>query len=234
MILIAIVDDNRQDGQALEESIERYFEGRNAAHHIHRFASAVEFIRSPTAYNIVFMDIRMDDMNGLDAAYFLRIVNKDAKLIFVTRMVQMAIHGYEVGATDFLAKPAQQSAVDRALDRALAGLEVSSGSYFALKTADGIVSLPVCGIYYVEVYDHSLIYHTQQGDYRVRGRFGEVREKLNDRYLLPCGRSHLVNMRHVQSLHGDHLTVNGVKIHVAKSRRKRLEQVFLSCLGENG
>lgn len=232
MILIAIVDDDRQDGQALKECIERYFEGRNTAYLIQRFFSGVEFIRSRTAYDIVFMDIRIADMNGLDAAYFLRIINKDAKLIFVTHMVQMAIRGYEVGAMDFIAKPVARTAVERAMERALDSLKKYEGGCFALETMDGLVSLPVCGLYYVEVSDHNLVYHTQQGDYRVRGRFGEVREKLNDRFLVPCGRSHLVNMRHVQSVHSDHLMVNGVRIQVAKSRHKKIEQAFLSCVGE--
>ncbi len=227
MILIAIVDDDRQERQALENCIERYLDETDTAHLIHRFDGGVEFIRSRTVYDIVFMDIQLGDMDGLDAARFLRIVNKDAKLIFVTHMAQLAIRGYEVSAMDFILKPVDRLTIDRVMDRALSSVEKDKGSFFALKTPQGVFSLSSRSIYYVEVYDHDLVYHTEQGDYKVRGRLGEVKDMLEDRFFIQCSRSYLVNVRHVQSLHSDHLMVNGIKIQIAKSHHKELEEMFI-------
>lgn len=227
MILIAIVDGHQQERKTLEEFVAHSLNEKNIAHLIHKFDSGVEFIRSRTLYEIVFMDIQMADMDGLDAARFLRIVNKDAKLIFVTHLAQLAIRGYEVDAMDFLVKPIDRFTIERVLERALSCIEKDCGSYFLLKTPQSIISLPTRIIYYVEVYDHDLVYHTEQGDYRARGRLSDVREKFNGLFFVQCSRSHLVNMCHVQSLHNDHLMINGTKVQITKSHRKEIEQMFI-------
>ena len=230
MILIGIVDDNRQERQVLEEYVERCFIEKNTPYIIHRFDSGVEFIRSRASYDIVFMDIQMGDMDGLDAARFLRIVNSDVKLIFVTHMAQLAIRGYEVDAMDFLLKPVALSAIDRVIDKALSCIEKNKGDSFALKTPQGIINLFTRSIYYVEVYDHDLIYHTKQGDYQVHGRLRDAADKLDRRLFIRCNRSYLVNVCHVQSLHGDHLVVGGATLQITKSHRGEIEQLFTDYL----
>ena len=118
MLLIAIVDDDAKEVKTLAGYVERYFEEKGEAHIIHMYYDGVEFVRSRELYNIVFLDIRMGEMDGLDAAHFLRIVNKEAQLIFVTYMAQMAIRGYEVDAMDFVVKPIDQFSIYRVLDKA--------------------------------------------------------------------------------------------------------------------
>lgn len=233
MLLIAIVDDDAKEVQTLAGYVERYFEEKGEAHIIHMYYDGVEFVRSRELYNIVFLDIRMGEMDGLDAAHFLRIVNKEAQLIFVTYMAQMAIRGYEVDAMDFVIKPIDQFSIYRVLDKALKRINDCKGATFALKTPDGIVSISSNDIYFVEVYDHDLIYHTEQGDYKVRGRLGDVRKKLDEQHFIMCNRSYLVNMRHIKSVHSDYMVVNDVQVQISKSHRREIEQRFINYLGES-
>ena len=232
MILLAIVDSNQQDAQSLEKCVEHYLKKRDIGHLIHRYDGGVEFIRSRTNYDIVLTDIQLEDMDGLDAARFLRIVNRDAALIFVTHRAEMVICGYEVNAMDFILKPIDQPVIDYALERALRGIPKYRESFFALKTPDSIVSLSNYSIYYVEVYGHELVYHTQRGDYRVRGQLGEAREKLKDGYFIQCSRSHLVNVRHMQGLYSDYLMVIGTNVPITKVHHKEIKQAYLDYLGK--
>ena len=94
------------------------------------------------------------------------------------------------------------------------------------------MSISSNSIFYVEVYDHDLIYHTDQGDYKVRGQLSEVRKKLEDHHFIQCNRSYLVNMRHVKRLQSDYLEVNGVRIQISKSHQKEIEQRFINYLGK--
>ena len=86
MILIAIVDDDESEMRELKKCVEKYFADKDEACVIHLYSDGVEFVRSREQYNIVFFDIRMKEMDGLDAARFLRIINKEVQIIFVTHM----------------------------------------------------------------------------------------------------------------------------------------------------
>ncbi len=58
-------------------------------------------------YDIVFMDIELPGINGMEAAHRLREIDQQVILIFVTNMAQFAVKGYEVDALDYIIKPAQ-------------------------------------------------------------------------------------------------------------------------------
>lgn len=230
MILIAIASDDQQDGQALEKCVERCLVQKNAVYTIRRFSSGAELVRSRTVYDLVFLDAKLSDMDGLQAAHFLHIISKDTMLIFVTDMVQLAVQGYGVGAFDFVTPPADQAAVSRVMDRAWVKLEERKRDYLTIKTRDELIYLPVYSIYYVEVNDHRLVYHTARGDHRACERFRDARERLGSRSFVQCSRSFLVNLSHIQSLHSDYLMVNGVRIRVAKKHHKELRRIICDYL----
>ena len=141
MLRLAIVDDTPADSAALKELVADFFARNEQAYMLHVFDTPLDFIRSTESHDIVFMDIRMDKLDGIEVARIMRKINTDAVLIFVTHMAQLAIKGYEVDALDFIVKPADQFSINYVLTKALTRLENTSSTVFALKTSDGIVSL---------------------------------------------------------------------------------------------
>lgn len=233
MLLLAIVDDDPNDSSALSALVAEYFKKNNRAYMFRVFNTSMDFIRSTENYDIVFMDIRMDQLDGLEVARIMRKINTSSALIFVTHMAQLAIKGYEVDALDFIVKPADQFSINYVLDKAINRLESTSSTLIAIKTSDGIVSLSSNDITYVEVFDHNLVYHTTKGVYDVRGRLSDVLKKLDSKRFIMCNRSFVVNLRYVQSACNDYLTIDGTKISVSKSHRKEIMQHFSNFLGEN-
>lgn len=233
MLLLAIVDDDPKDSAALSALVAEYFR-QNGKHYMFRiFNTSMDFIRSTENYDIVFMDIRMDKMDGLEVARIMRKINTNSVLIFVTYMAQLAIKGYEVDALDFIVKPADQFSINYVLDKAITRLENTSSTMLAIKTSDSIISLSSNDITYVEVFDHNLVYHTTKGNYDVRGRLSDVIKKLDPRHFIMCNRSFVVNLRYVSSVCSDSLTVEGTKISISKAHRKEIMQHFSNFLGEN-
>lgn len=233
MLLLAIVDDDPKDSAALSALVASYFQ-QNGRHYMFRvFNAPLDFIRSTESYDIVFMDIRMDKLDGLEVARIMRKINTNSVLIFVTHMAQLAIKGYEVDALDFIVKPADQFSINYVLDKAIARLENTQSTMLAVKTADSIVSLSSNDIMYVEVFDHNLVYHTVKGNYDVRGRLSDVVKKLDPKRFIVCNRSFVVNLRYVSSVCNDHLVIDGTEISVSKTHRKEIMQHFSNFLGES-
>lgn len=233
MLRIAIVDDSPADSAALRELVANFFLKNEQAHMIRIFDMPLDFIRSTDAHDIVFMDIRMDKLDGLEVARIMRKIDVESVLIFVTHMAQLAIKGYEVDALDFIVKPADQFSINYVLTKALTRLENTSGTMFALKTSDGIISLSSNDITCVEVFDHNLAYHTTKGVYEVRGRLSDVVKKLDPKRFVICNRSFVVNLRYVSSVCSEYLVVDGKKIFISKSHSKEIMKHFSNFLGEN-
>ena len=233
MLIVAVVDDDPRDSSLLKGHIESYFEKQQVTAVVKVFRDGLDFIRSTDAFDIVFLDIQMEKLDGLEAARIFRKINKDSILIFVTNMAQFAIKGYEVEALDFIIKPATMSSIVYVLDKAMKRIDGSSNALFSLKTPEGTVSLSTNDIKYVEVFDHNLVYHTNRGDYTIRGRLSDVVSKLDPERFVLCNRSFIVNLRHVSNIAADYLTIEGTRIPVSKSHRKELMKRFSSFLGDS-
>ena len=233
MLLIAIVDDNPKDAAQLKECVEAYCRKNSLAALVHTYRDGLDFIRGAETHDIIFLDIQMGKLDGLETARLLRKINQESILIFVTNMAQFAIKGYEVDALDFIIKPASLASIVYVMDKAMKRLDGNTRAMFSLKTADGAVSLSANDIAYVEVFDHNLVYHTTRGEYTVRGRLSDVSEKLDQEKFVMCNRSFIVNLRHVSNVTADYLLIGDTRISVSKSHRKELMKRFSSFLGDS-
>ena len=233
MLLVAVVDDDAKDAAHLKACVEEYCRVNNHAAMIHVFSDGLDLIRSTETHDIVFLDIQMSKLDGLETARFIRKIDRESILIFVTNMAQFAIKGYEVDALDFILKPASMASITFVLDKAMRRLDGSTRSLFSLKTSEGTISLSANDITYVEVFDHNLVYHTTRGDYTVRGRLSDVSEKLSPDRFVMCNRSFIVNLRHVSNVTSGYLLIGDTRISVSKSHRKELMRRFSSFLGDS-
>ena len=105
MLQVAIVEDSEDAAKLLRDYLTRYESTVDERFHITCFSNAVAFLEPYRGYDLVFMDIEMPHMNGMEGALWLRTVDTQAKLIFVTNMAQFAARGYEAEALDFMVKP---------------------------------------------------------------------------------------------------------------------------------
>ena len=226
MLLVSIIDPSKEDVTHLSALIERYFRRSGTAYVQRVYQSGMEFVRSAENSDIVFLETNLEKLDGLETARIIRKLGNEAQLIFIARGAEMAIHGYSVDALDYLLKPVEPAAVERALDKAVHRLSSRSCAYLALKLPNGTASISTNDITYVEVFDHNLVYHTTGGDYTVRGRLGDVYEQLDHDYFLACNRSFIVNLRYVTEICTDHVILNGTKISVSKSHRKEIQSRF--------
>lgn len=229
---IAIVDDSRQDAELVEKCLCRFNEETGNTAEIRHYSDAEQFLRSRSfGFDLVIMDIDMPGMNGVDAARLLRKSDPDAVLMFVTNMPQYALAGYEVEAVDYIIKPVAYQDFALKLRKALRYIHRNRDEKVALQTAEGVVRIPVREITYVESILHYLIYHTLDRDYRVRQTMGDAENGLREFHFARCGKSFLVNLRHVQAVEKDDVIVHSARLKISRGKRKEFLDRFAQFLG---
>lgn len=212
MYNIAVIDDEAEAVKTLENFIDRYCGRRGLEYTVGRFNDPIKFLASfKPVYDIIFLDIDMPDMNGMDVARNLRKMDGEVALVFVTNMAQYAIRGYEVDADDFVVKPVKYGNLEIKLDRIIKKHDKKEEPHVTVYD-DGVVKyVPVGDVRYVEVIKHSIIYHMTDGDYEKRGALKNEERLFAENGFAQCNKSCLVNLRYV-------LGINGYSLHVAKHK----------------
>ena len=176
--------------------------------------------------DIILLDIEMPGLNGMEAAEQLRSRDEDVVLMFVTNMAQYAIRGYEVGALDFVLKPINYYTFSVRFERAIHRAQKREGSQVLLNLPDAVRRVDTRDIYYVEVQNRQLHYHTPGGEYVVRGTMQQAEQQLGPYHFVKCSHWYLVNLRHVTEVKRDTVMVAGQELEISR----RNYTAFLTAL----
>ena len=233
MCTIAIVDDEKEEIEKLSELIRRYFAENGGDCSISAFYDGEAFIKNYNhAYDIIFLDIDMKQMNGLKTAKMIRKTDEKTAIIFVTKMARYAINGYEVNALDFIVKPVDYFSFSLKMKKAMNYISSNRDKKILLRNGESDVLLSSSDILYVEVLNHYLIYHTKKGVYKIWGALYEVAEKLGDAGFALCNRCYLVNLSYVSSVIKNVVTIGDQELTISRYKKKEFLEKLASFLGE--
>lgn len=235
MMRIALVDDTPSDKKLLYKHLCRYAAENELEFDITEFSSGLEFLEKyGGGFDIIFMDIDMPHLNGIEAAKRLRQADPMVVLVFVTNMEQYAICGYEVNAIDYLLKPVSWLTFRNKLEKAVRAVPSHAEDSLILPCEDGFVKVPVSGIQYLEKEKNYILYHTAQGEFRDRGSMTEMTARLGPSHFSRCTSGCLVNLKYVTRVGKDSIWLGETCLPLARSQRKSFTSEFLSYLGGNG
>lgn len=235
MYAIAIVDDDREDIAAFKELVGRYFKENGGEYTLAEFSDGSEIIAeySPR-YDIVFLDIDMEKLNGIATAKKIRKSDENTVIIFVTRMAKYAIKGYEVSALDFIVKPVEYYGFALKFRRALRYVDSNRKNIISLKVGGSMVYVDECEIKYIETINHYLVYHTKRGEFKILGALKSATEQLSPENFAMCNRCYLVNMRYVESVEGNMLSLGDEKLIISRYKRKEFLKALAKFWGNRG
>ena len=234
MTRIAIIEDNADDLKQLEDCLRRYGQEQAVEFGIRSFSNPAGFLDSYRPdYDLIFMDIELPVMNGVDTARALRSVDPDVALVFITNMEQYAIRGYEVDAIDFVVKPINYYRFSSMLRKALRIIGRQAEKELVIQNAGNIARIRISRIFYIEIRDHLLLYHTEHGTVESWGKLSDLEAELGAHGFVRCSSAHLVNLRHVISVSGNTVNVAGETIPVSQRRRKAFYASLTGYLSEH-
>ena len=230
MLEIAIVEDRQEAVFNLENHIARLKMEKGIECHYTVFENGLFFIENyKPIYDVVFMDIEMPLMNGMEAATRLRQVDPYVPLVFITDLKQYALKGYEVEAMDFLVKPVNYISFATMMERVVRR-STKKEEQLSLSTAEGTFSVNINDIYYIEMLNHYVIYHTVTGEVRFFGSLSDEEKRLPQDRFTRCNSGFIVNLAQVKKVQDGEVYVGDTSLPISRNKKAAFMQSLLNFM----
>lgn len=237
MTKFIILEDEEEQANRLTGFLRDFAAEHNMpAFDIERYDRGVQLLdryRYRCDADVVFLDIRLPDLSGMEVARRIRQMDSRVVLLFVTSLSQYAIEGYSVGALDYILKPVAYPPFAAKLERALRLISYEGlGTPLVLKTKEGHIRLNASEVMYLEVNNHDIYIHTRDGAVLKQwGPLSKFEEQLGGDHFVRCNSCYLVNLKYVQGVIGDAAVVADQTLAVSKPRRKEFLQALAKYRG---
>ena len=231
MIRIAICDDEKHMSDQIGAFVSDFFRKKNREISLRMFSSGEELLSYNGQIDILFLDIQMKDMDGMETARRLRADKFRGFLVFITVLKEMVFQSFEVQAYDYLVKPVDDKQFEKTMDRLYASMQnASEDSLLVQKGYEGRI-IPKDEIVFCEIIDRKIYLNLASGevvDYYER--IENLETKLDNRFYR-CHRSYLINLKHLKGYkNGTACMDNGKEIPVSRLRSKEFSGVVLQYM----
>lgn len=233
MIRIAIVDDEKQIRKQIFAMISKYFIDNALECKVLPFSDGQELIDSGLKFDIIFMDIEMKNVNGIQAAQHIRKSDMNVPIVYITGYVDYWRRAYKVHAFDFISKPASQEQIDNVLNDFFSTVYKKNKAKISLTTDDGMLLVNLDEIRYFNIKEKKkvVLSNLTNNSIIVKENIGDIYERLNkDMFFMPH-RCCIVNFRYVKEVTKDRLIIMDNGDFLPLSQRKKQE--FMKLLSQN-
>jgi DNA-binding LytR/AlgR family response regulator len=247
MLSIAICDDDKSDAAKIEALIKDYMSLKQMPYQLKRFHSGEELLEAKEVFELLFLDIALGGINGIQVGKLIRETNHNAKIIYTTSYKQYCKQAVNrVHAFAYLVKPITKDKMDRQLDEILQCIVEEHEKEETVKfeileiTGDGelevrIKDFEVKDIYYFEYFNRKIKIKLEHEEYFFRDKMKDLADKMQIHNFEICHQCFLINLRHVKKIKGyDVFLNNNDKIPVSQKKsadfRKKLNAFIQSAI----
>lgn len=232
---IAIVDDSPRDLDALQTVLREYAAVNRLELSVAAFDNAESLVSHyrPFQYTVVFLDIYMKSMTGIDAAHRIRKTDGNTLLVFLTSSDEHMPEAFRLHAYDYIRKPVEAEQIFRVMDDILKRHTESDSQRLHFYSNKRDYSLPYGDIVTVMTNANYLEITDCEGvTYKTRMTFASVSDLLcRDKRFLKILRGVLVNMDYITGFDGNtcHLK-GGAGLPISVKAGKSIEQTWRNYL----
>jgi DNA-binding LytR/AlgR family response regulator len=232
MIRIAIVEDEENYCKQLMEFIKKYDLEQRMQSEVIIYKDGESIVREYHGqYQLIFMDIQMNGMNGMQAAKKIREKDKDVIFVFVTTTVAYAVQGYAVDAMGYILKPVSYVAFAQIMAKAINSIRKHDKHYLSFTSEQGMFRINLDSIYYIESMRHKVIIHTNEKDHYTPGTMKVLEEELSDKGFARCNNAYLVNLRYVDGILQNNVNIAGNMLSISRTKRKDFMNALTDYIG---
>jgi DNA-binding LytR/AlgR family response regulator len=231
LIRIAICDDEKHMADHIKEMVSDFFHKKNREISIRTFLSGEDLLSHDGQIDILFLDIQMKGMDGMETARKLRASKFQGFLIFITVLKEMVFQSFEVQAYDYLVKPLDEKQFEKSMERLYVSMQnVGEDSLLVQRGYEGRV-IREDEIVFCEVIDRKIYLNLASGevvDYYER--IENLETKLGSHFFR-CHRSYLINLKHLKGYKNGTACMDSSKeVPVSRLRSKEFSGVVLQYM----
>ena len=240
MFRIAICDDEKCFRETVKKYVENYLSKRDISFKIDTFSSGKDLIDlglDVVKYTMIFLDINMDEMDGIKTAQKIREYSSDIYIVFVTAYIDYSLEGYKVDAARYLLKNNinLEDSICECMDAILEKINhVVLKRTFKFNECEKNITLD--RIVYIESRLHKLEFHIMEESmkiYTMYGTLNELERELNKLGFLRIHQSFLVNLQHIKKIEGYNAVLSNFQnLTIPKARYRDVKNAFIAYIGE--
>lgn len=222
---IAIVDDEEIWRTKTEQKVFAYRFIDDIE--VEKYASGENFLKQRKKYDIVFLDVEMNRLDGFETASFYRKLFPNAVIIILTTHTELSRKGYMVNAFRYIDKANMGCEIEEALCSAEMLLK-RNRTIEVDEIGIGKISIVVSDIYYIETINRNVNIHTKEQDYLISTKISVLEKELEEFGFYRCHKSYIVNLDKIREFEKtDIMMKDGSAIMVSARKQFELKKKFL-------
>lgn len=235
MLSIAVCDDETLECCTLSNRIRAILDEQNISCIIRRFYNGQALLQEYEQFDILFLDILMQGLDGMETARLFRQNASDRILIFISASRDYVWEAYDVEAFHYLLKPVDDQKLKTVLQRAVQKTMAHSREYLLICRDRQQEKVFLDDICYFEIRGRMIDVHKTEGILTYYEQIQILEGRLQGRGFFRCHKSYLINLDHVSSYNRQEVLLeNGERIPIARRRYDQFCQELLAFMSRNG
>lgn len=235
MLSIAVCDDEIIECAEMAEKIRGTLEEMKVPCFLRQFNSGEELLQAEENFDIVFLDIMMDGLDGMKTAKRIRKKASCRLLVFISASREYVFDAYDVEAFWYLVKPVETWKLKQVLKKAVLKTETASPDFILVNKGRQKQKIFLRDILYFEIMGRLIDIHKTGGISDYYGKISILEEELREKGFFRCHKSYLVHLKYVKGYNRQEAVLdNGEKIPISKRRYEEFCKALLSYMKKSG
>ena len=234
MLHIAVCDDEESFVQNLKEQLMRYAQECAQQIRVTVFYDGSELVNGyDPSIDLVFLDIQMNQMDGLAAAERIRQMDGEVGIIFLTTLTRYALEGYKYQATNYIIKPMKYARLKAEMDRWMQRRPAKESPSLVVVNDSGRYRVLLKELKYVETFNRNLLLHTEKENILCYRSMKEMERELAGSGFVRCHTSYIVNLFFVKGVKKLEIELlDGTQLPISQPKRKEFMEKLTEYWGD--